>query len=68
MTALITEGQVGAIGWIALAWLFLVLGVSIPLIRAARARGKRLFVDGPTKRSKALLPDTRFDHTMDGWD
>lgn len=36
-------------------------------VRKARARGKRLFVDGPTKRVKALHQVTSHEHEQDGW-
>ena len=65
MTALITTAQVGAIGWICLAWAFLVAAVGIPLIRKARARGKRLFADEPTARVRALHQDTTHAHEQD---
>lgn len=67
MTSLITTGQVGTLGWIALAWLFLMLGVGIPLIRKARARGKRLFVDKPNEVLSHLKYDTTHVHDYDGF-
>lgn len=67
MTALITEGQVAAIGWLCLAWAFLTAAVGIPLIRKARARGKRLFADEPTARVRALHQDTTHLHDLDGF-
>lgn len=60
--------------WLGYAWdavaIWFVLSVaSAPvflLVRKARARSRRLFVDGPTGRIKALSADTRIDHKWDG--
>lgn len=68
MTALITEGQVAAIGWLCLAWAFLTAAVGIPLIRKARARGKRLFVDLPkTRLGPPPANHPHVDHSWDGF-
>ena len=56
-------GQIGAALWEIAAVGFIVLVVLT--IRAARARGKRLFVDEPTKRIKGLSADKRMDHRFD---
>ena len=58
-------GQFIAALWQLAAVAFLVL--VILGVRKGRARSQRLFVDGPTKRSKSLHADTRYDHTMDGF-
>lgn len=50
--------------WELAAVAFLV-GVAVT-VRKARARSKRLFVDGPTKRVKALH-QSPVDHSQDGW-
>ena len=48
-------GQIAAVAWIALSWLF--LAAVVWTIRRARARGKRKFRDEPLKRLNALHPD-----------
>lgn len=53
------------VAWDLAAVAFLV-GVVLT-VRKAKARGKRLFVDGPTDRAKALRADTRMDHSWDGF-
>lgn len=54
--------------WDASAW-WLILSVvsagAIQTVRKARARGKRLFVDEPTARVKALKHDTSGEHIYD---
>lgn len=50
--------EVGAVGFLVLV----ILG-----IRKARARSKRLFVDGPKDRAKSLRQETSHAHEMDGW-
>lgn len=56
-------GQLAQILWQLAALAFLALVVFT--VRKARARGKRLFVDEPTARIKALSADTRIDHRWD---
>lgn len=56
-------GQLIAVLWELIAAAFLALVVFT--VRKARARGKRLFVDEPTARIKALSADTRIDHRWD---
>ena len=54
--------------WEAAALFLIASIIAAPVIvavRKAKARGKRLFVDGPKARSKALHPDTRMDHRWD---
>lgn len=57
------SGQLLAVAWELAAATFIVL--VILGVRKARARGKRLFVDGPTARIKAKTADTRIDHRWD---
>lgn len=66
MTSLLTSGQVGAIGWVALAWMLIAAVFGGWIIRKARARSKRLFVDLPMKRlgpppAKRPYVDHRWD-------
>lgn len=53
------------------AALFLIASVIsaavIVAVRKAKARGKRLFVDGPEARSKALHRDTTHLHETDAF-
>lgn len=54
--------------WDLAAWGFLLSVASaslIGLVRKARARGKRLFVDLPMQRLQGMHPDTRIDHRWD---
>jgi hypothetical protein len=64
----LSVGGVLGLVWTVAAWYFLASILAAPfflLIRWARARSKRLFVDGPTKRSKALRPVLTDDHYWD---
>ena len=56
-------GQLLKVAFEIVAMGFIVL--VILTVRKARARGKRLFVDEPTARIKALGADTRIDHRWD---
>lgn len=58
-------GQIIGALWMLAAVAFLVIVVLS--VRKARARGQRLFVDGPTKRSEALRQVTSHEHEQDGW-
>jgi hypothetical protein len=61
-------GTLLSLSWDLAAFWFLASVVGVPvflLVRRARARGKRLFVDGPTKRSKALQQIYTNDHYWD---
>jgi hypothetical protein len=57
------SGFIANAAWLIPSWLFLALVVWT--IRKARARGQRLFVDGPNQRLQGLRPDTRIDHRWD---
>jgi ABC-type hemin transport system ATPase subunit len=58
-------GHLAAVVFEVIAVGFLV--AVILTVRKARARGKRLFVDEPTARVKALHQVTSHDHELDGW-
>jgi hypothetical protein len=68
MTALLTAGQVGGAAYIAAAWAFIiaVFGGAL-VVRAARARGKRLFVDKPNEVLSHLKQDNTHQHDWDGF-
>lgn len=67
MSVLISEGQVVGGAWVALAWAFIIATFFGGfLVRKARARGKRLFVDLPMKRL-GPPPATR-PHVDHRWD
>lgn len=54
--------------WTFAAWWFLASVAAAPvflLVRRLRARSKRLFVDQPTARVRALHQDTTNDHIYD---
>ncbi len=57
-------GQIAAVAWIALSWLF--LAAVVWTVRKARARGKRLFRDLPNQRL-GPPPDrpVQIDHRWD---
>lgn len=57
-------GQIAAALWQLAADAFIVL--TILGVRKARARGKRLFADGPKERSEALH-QSPVDRSQDGW-
>lgn len=61
-------GNVLGFIWTLVAAFFVLSVVAAPvflLIRKARARGKRLFVDEPTARVRALHRDTSGEHIYD---
>lgn len=61
-------GQIASLFWDLLAWGFLASVIAAPfvaLIQKARARGKRIFVDEPTARVRALHQDTTNSHIWD---
>lgn len=65
-----TVARVIQILWNAAAIFFLTSVISatvIVAVRKAKARGKRLFVDGPEARSKALHRDTTHLHETDAF-
>lgn len=67
MTSLITEGQVVGGAWVALSWALIVAAFGgTLLVRKARARSKRLFVDLPLKRLGP--PPTTQPHIDHRWD
>jgi uncharacterized membrane protein len=54
--------------WLVACWLFLASVIAAPVVvvvRKARARGKRLFVDEPNAKVRALRPNTTHLHEMD---
>ena len=62
-------GQLMGLLWTIAAWWFLASVVSAPfflLIRKARARGQRLFVEEPTARVHQLRHHAGADHYQDG--
>lgn len=54
------------LGW-TLASLAFIGYVALKASRKGRAHSKRAFVDEPTARARALTPDTRYDHSWDGF-
>lgn len=66
MSALVSEGQIVGGAWVALSWAFIILVFGGALVvRAARARGRRLFRDEPTARVKSLHQDNSHLHEQD---